>query len=417
VLSRSSVRAYALLWALGGAFLWWPWTMARAAVAAPHGERPPVALTVTTGLLALSLTLAAIFRPDPFRVVAAVANLTVWVTLLLWSAHRPSSSDVDGLLRGILDLAVIQAVLALAAFTIYPTLSGFELPLARVLPDSVRAEPNVAALSTVRLAYPDYFGGDVLRTAGLFGNATWAGGLAGLGLLIVVFGAERLSPAMQRPPVRAVVAVLCAVSLYLSYARVDVLAVIAAAMAIWAVRKKHLLSLRVCLGSACLVLAALIALSPEVPVQRWIDKLNEPRRGSLESRSEIYRRTIERTAEAPVPLVGAGIKERETGLVASVGSHSTYLGLAYRGGLLAAVTFLVFLGALLHRAWRRVGTMAAGLTVFIVVWCATDDLDAGNLMPLGLLAAFWLAHEPGSEPPQKEPGGGTVHVSEGRLSP
>jgi hypothetical protein len=201
-LSRSSIRAYALFWVLGGAFLWWPWVTARAILARRRGERPATSLLATAGLLAVSLAVAAIAGSDLLRVVGAGVNLAIWLALVLWSGRRWRSSEVNGVLQGIVDLAVVQAVLALVARLVYPAFSGFELPLARILPDAMKREPNIEALSTVRLAYPDFFGEPVIRTAGLFGNATWAGGLAGLGLVVLLLGSDRLTPALRRPAVR-----------------------------------------------------------------------------------------------------------------------------------------------------------------------------------------------------------------------
>jgi hypothetical protein len=415
VLSRWAITSYALFWVAGAAILWWPWALAKAFLGRRRNVRPPTSLLLTCSLLAVSLTVAAVLRPNPLRVVSAVANLAIWFALLLWSIRRWTRAEVDGVLRGIVDLAVIQAVLALAAFAVYPALSGTILPLARLLPDNLLDEPNINFLSTIRLAQPDYFGRPVLRTAGLFGNATWAGGLAGLALVIVLFGGDRLSPRLRRMPVRLVLAALCAHSLYVAYARVDIVAVFAAAAGVWAVRKQRFFSPKVLLGSGCLVAATLIVLSPYVPLGEWFQRANELRKGSLETRSEIYGATLERVQNAPIPLIGAGIKERESGLVASVGSHSTYLGLAYRGGLLCPLSYAFFLLMLLWRSWRLHAPLAFGLVVYVLVWCVTDDIDAGNLIPLGLLAAFCLIQT--SEPEAVEEGQPVAEPPVAALSP
>jgi hypothetical protein len=76
------------------------------------------------------------------------------------------------------------------------------------------------------------------------------------------------------------------------------------------------------------------------------------------------------------------------GLVASLGTHGTYLGLAYRGGLVCAASFLVFLMALAARSLDRDAELAFGLACFLLIWCLTDDIDAGNLMPLVIVIAY-----------------------------
>jgi hypothetical protein len=251
----------------------------------------------------------------------------------------------------------------------------------------------VAFLARVRLAYPDYFGHAVLRTAGLFGNATWAGGFAGLGLILLLFAGDRLGRFIRRAPIRLLSVVVCAHTLYVAYARVSVVAVFLAILGVAAVRHRRLLPARTVLGAGCLLLAAFIVISPAVPLRDWIRKGDEPRQGSLKTRSEIYGTTVHRVENSSLPLIGAGIKERESGLVASVGSHSTYLGLAYRGGILCALSYAFFLLTLLARSWRQHAPLAFGMTVYVLVWCATEDIDAGNLVPLCLLSAFCLLAE------------------------
>ncbi len=248
----------------------------------------------------------------------------------------------------------------------------------------------MAAFSTVRLAIPDYYGKVVIRTAGIFGNPTWAGALAAVAILFLLFGAESLSPWMRRPLVRAVIIGLMGVTLYFSYARVDVLGLIVAVIAVLAVKGKAHVHPSLWMASACIAAATLLAVGPLLPLGAWSAQLNRPRQGSLVAREDIYGPTLRAVTHAVTPLLGAGVKVRVSGLVASLGTHSTYLGLAYRGGLLAAAAFVVFLVALAGRSFEKNASLAFGLVCFLLVWCVTDDIDAGHLLPLLILVVHGM---------------------------
>jgi O-antigen ligase len=114
--------------------------------------------------------------------------------------------------------------------------------------------------------------------------------------------------------------------------------------------------------------------------------------GSVTSRTEVYRATLSGIAERPV--LGWGTERDVEGLLYPAGSHSYYLGVAYKHGLVG----LCVLSALCWRLWRdstptgaehpktRTLLMCARWTFMAVaVNAITDapDLDAITLQ------AFW----------------------------
>jgi hypothetical protein len=303
-------------------------------------------------------------------------------------ASRREDLDAGGMIRGVVDLATFQGVLVVIARITYPALNGTRLPLARLLPTSLAGDANVAAFSTVRLAFLDYYNKVVVRTGGIFGTPTWAGALAAIAILLLLFAGDSLGPVIRRPLVRAPLVVLMAATLYLSYARVDAVALVVAAAAIVAMKARRVIHPSLWLATACLSIGTVIAVLPLLPLNSWFVEINNARQGSLVARSDIYAPTLRAVMGASTPLVGAGIKPRVTGLVASLGTHGTYLGLAYRGGLICAVSFLVFLVALAARSLHTDAELAFGLACFLLIWCLTDDIDAGNLMPLVIVIAY-----------------------------
>ncbi|MDQ6838976.1 MAG: hypothetical protein M3137_11760 [Actinomycetota bacterium] len=389
-MNRRSVDSYAAFWLAGVGFLWWPFLLVLVVMDRRPFARRPVALLVTTGCLVASLFVAAAFQAPIPRLLGASANLTVWITLCLVISRSWDRTDVDGLARGIVDLAAVQGVLVVIARSIYPAFMNTTLPLARLLPASLAADPNVSSFSTVRLAVPDYYGRVVIRTAGIFGNPTWAGAFAAVAILLVLFAGDSLGPKMSRLPVRVVVIGLSAYTLYFSYARVDVIALIVAVVAVVAMKTRRFVEPSMWIASVCLVVGLTVVVLPALPLQSWFGRLNSQRQGSLVAREDIYGPTLKEVMAAPTPVGGAGIKTRVDGLVASLGTHSTYLGLAYRGGLVCSLSFVVFLLTLGARGFDQDAELAVGLACFLLLFGITDDFDSGHLVPLAAVLAFGL---------------------------
>jgi len=113
-------------------------------------------------------------------------------------------------------------------------------------------------------------------------------------------------------------------------------------------RGQYLALIVIAVGMTLGVLYVLLTLDLTV----LINNFNSVREGSYGSRSAIYSATWRAVQDLPFPLIGNGVKDRVTGLVASMGTHGTYLGLLYRGGWLAALGLAMWLLALAWRSWR-----------------------------------------------------------------
>ncbi len=390
-MNRKTVDTYAGFWLIGLGFLWWPFILVKTMARPRPAGRRPIALFVTCSFLIVSLLIAVLRGGEPARLVAASTNLAIWLVLCVTLARQWGHQDADGVVRGIVDLALFQGVLVVAGRVVYPALSGTVLPLARLLPESIGQEQNVKALTTVNLAQPDYYGRVVIRTAGIFGNATWAGAFAALALVLLLFSGRSLGPRQRRWSIRGGAIALSAVTLYWSYSRVDLLALIVASLAVLTVKWRRYLHPSLWFAMLCLLVATTVAVLPALPLATWFERTNELRQGSLVARGEIYHSTLGEVAKSPTPLVGVGIKERSDVLVASRGTHSTYLGLAYRGGVVCAMAFVVFMVGLAYRGVRMDAELAVGLACFVLIWCFTDDIDVGNFMPMAILIAYGLA--------------------------
>ena len=388
-LSRRVVAAYVPLWLLGAGFLWWPWVLVRLLLRTRSGARPPLLLAGVAFFLAASLVLALAQDPPASRVLSAGLNLSIWLCVVLFLAGGPSREQLTGIGRGLVDVALVQGVLTILAWAAFPRFQSLGLPLGWVLPATLTDDPSIAAFTSTNLAYEDYFAGFVIRSGGLFGNPTWAGSLAAIGILLLLVGTPYIG---RHGAVGALLTLGCVgimtPSLVLAYSRNTVLALVLAlgAAALIALRRRvgaALFAALVSFGAAAFVAVLLFA-----PVVETVTSLNETRAGSAETRGEIYAETLERVADAPTVLLGSGIKEREPGLVASVGSHSTYLGLLYRGGAVAVVLLVVALVVAGLRAYRHRDGPALALVVFTAVWSVAEDLDVGHFVPLALAVAL-----------------------------
>ncbi len=72
---------------------------------------------------------------------------------------------------------------------------------------------------------------------------------------------------------------------------------------------------------------------------------------------------------------------------------------------MGVAALIVLFAALVTQSLRLRSAVAVSTTVFTVIWCVFEDLDAGHLLPIGLAVAVLVA--PAS-------GGGAKHTSGGR---
>jgi O-antigen ligase len=122
--------------------------------------------------------------------------------------------------------------------------------------------------------------------------------------------------------------------------------------------------------------------------QAIFESINQTRSGSLQTRSEIYQTTVNLIQSHPLPLLGYGIKPPGEGLVASVATHSTPLGVLFKGGLLGLVAYVFFIFGAFKRLFDSKSSIGFSLFLFIMLWSLLEDFDGGHLIPLYLVLVF-----------------------------
>lgn len=381
------IIGYIPLWVVGLAGLYWPLVLLVLLPPFVRRRLPGASLTALALFFVLFLSIpvgALSYGVDVARVVSAVGNGTIWLALAALFALRPSGAAVA---RGLGTLVIFQGFVIAVAALLHPA----ELPVP-LLHDSMGWAPSgVAMMASNSLFIEGWLGEAAFRSAGIMGNPTWCGALGAIGVLAAL---DRFRRRGDRVWATAVLAAgLLALVLSLSRASLGALALALAVASVMVVGRRswHL--------GALLALAALAA-GVVVTVGAWstlvdaLQEINDQRSGSLTTRSAIYAETWRGITQHPFPLLGYGVKPQEEDLVASVASHSTYLGLVYRMGVAGLLLFLGLLAALLVSALKRGDALAGALMMFVVVWCVLEDFDTGHLLPLALLIPHTRASVP-----------------------
>lgn len=123
--------------------------------------------------------------------------------------------------------------------------------------------------------------------------------------------------------------------------------------------------------------------------------INQSRAGSSELRFRVYELSIKSVLDQH-PLLGFGVKHREDNItVIPIGSHSTFISIFYKSGLLGFIALLGFVANYVFQALRLMfatrtsaenRSLAAGVVSFIPV-LAFDDIDA---LPLNAFIYFTM---------------------------
>lgn len=125
------------------------------------------------------------------------------------------------------------------------------------------------------------------------------------------------------------------------------------------------------------------------------DGINQSRAGSSELRFRVYELSIKSVLDQH-PLLGFGVKHREDNImVIPVGSHSTFISIFYKSGLLGFIALLGFVAHYVFQALRLIfatrtsaenRSLAASVVSFIPV-LAFEDIDA---LPLNAFIYFTM---------------------------
>lgn len=391
--------AYPLLWLIGAAGFYWVLLGLAGIVYLPTRRwiariaAPLVALVV---ILLASMPIGIVaFGFDLSRIASFFGNLLVWtgiIALVTLASVRPASVAVL-ISRGVLVIGTAQGAITFAAQLAYPT----KLAVPLLEPLATRLPSGLAAFATNGLYVPDWLGEIAFRSSGMMGQPTWAGAVGAITAIVAVRALVVDRGAWRLVAVAALVAGMYSLDLSLSRST-QISLVVAVLVGVLVALRRYGALLFAVLSTCGAVALALVVMLFGSQIAGLLTNINDAREGSADSRGAIYVATFDFILRLPLPLIGYGIKPKEDGLVASIATHSSYLGLLFRGGVLGLLTLLVFFAIVLLLAVRASNGWAAALATLIAIWCLLEDLDPGHLVPLGIVLAYALSRRESSPP-------------------
>ncbi len=342
-------------------------------------------LFLTIFAYSASLLINSPFR-EPSRVLGSLFNLSLWVMgwMVLVSVYNDETEE-EKLFSYFSWFILISGFLALFSFVIFMKRPSLILPslLKKLLP-LVGSYPILNDLTSIKFFYLDYFFSFRFPRLVLF--SPYPNAFAAL-LLLSFPPALYLHYRQGQIKRFAAISASFILCLLLSLSRMSVLAfaiALSAAVYLFTARRKsktYWAFVFAVLFAATLVFTALLPF-----IER---SLFEVRINSFQVRSNAYREALRYIISSPV--LGIGVKPRQALLPVPVGSHSTYIGLLLKSGILGTIPFIAFLVILLVKLTRgametdashdRLKVLALFTSLLsMVMWMGLEDIDAPTLV-------------------------------------
>lgn len=388
---------YPVMWLTGAGGLYWlllvvgaAWYLVRARLTGlVWGVLAIPAVLVISAPIGLLATTSGVGR-----LVGLAANVAVWVSTAAVIQLVQTGDESRPLSRALALLGLSQGAITLAAAVAYP--SALPVPLLRGL--APRMPGGIGAFMENNLYFGSWLDGEEFRSAGIMGQPTWAGAVAVLALLasLYLLFAVRERGWWRWIAVAAVPLSLFSVNLSLSRAAsLGLIIAVAAGLLVGVRRVSGPVFLALLFAVATGVGVVLLTQMPLLA--EWVGSVNSQREGSFVARNDIYAMTWNLIAQHPFPLLGYGIKPEGSELVAPIATHSAYLGMLFRGGVLGLLLLVGVYGAMLKHCLAARSIWGTTAAVLIAVWSVFEDMDPGHLVPLGLgLVMAWVG---ASKPP------------------
>jgi hypothetical protein len=382
------IAAYPGIWAIGLGFVFWPILAVVSFVTLRNREPNSVSKALLmVGLCELfSIPLGVLFFDASLqRVLAALLNVSVWVTSSILISAKLSSNEQIRLIKTLINIALIQAGLVLIARIIFP--DSLPIPIFR---EQIKYfGVNASSFADNQIVYTDWLDGFTFRSSGIMAHATWAGGFS----VLAIFLLWRRQIELKKPVYRySFEYLLLGYVVYTSLSRSALVSALIALFCTLAFRliidKNNSINSDVAVISVIATIILAIFVYSSGVLQELIFALNQTRSGSLLSRKAIYEMTVNYLQEHPFPVLGFGIKPESEGLVANIATHSTFLGVLFKGGILGFCAYISFLLVSVKQLVQMRSYFGILFFVFITSWTVFEDFDGGHLIPLFLALTF-----------------------------
>lgn len=349
---------------------------------------PPIALfliLIGTLYLVSILLHAGSYRMD--RVMAAVYNLSFWflgAMLVVVLSFCYSSDFISKFLRNFVILGVVNSILVLVGLiAILNGIQelGFTTPL-HGLTDITKGSPLVDYSLRVRLLTRDWFAFGLRSRLNLYTPyPTATGAFLVISLIMLLTWASIKKKVWNGWFLLAFVMNL--LGLFMTLSRMSIVAFFATGVLLWILQKKK---------TPIWILAFALCGIVLIPwILQAIEHILLTREGSTYSRIDLYLYSIGQLRGIDW-ILGFGIKPRLTIFSIPLGSHSTYVSLLYKTGVLGLAFFLVFQIVLISN-WYRLKAFARNSREHLIVWrgfgmvfismplwMLTEDIDAPQVI-------------------------------------
>jgi len=359
--------------------------------AAHYGKKlrfPPTAiLPLLVGVVYLVSILLHAGSHGTFRALAAVYNLSFWFLggmLVIALSSCDLSDYMPRFLRNFVILGVVNSILVLVG--LIATLKGaqefgFATPL-HGLTETLGGTPLIDYTFRVRLLKPDWFAFGLRSRLNLYAPyPTAAGAFFVISLVMLLTWASIKKKGWNGWFL--LLFIMNLLGLFMTLSRISILAFFVSVALLWTLQKKEV---------GRWILVAILCGIILIPwIVQGVEQVLLAREGSTLSRIDLYLYSIEQLQGVDW-IFGLGIRPRLSIFSIPIGSHSTYVSLLYRTGVLGFGAFVAFQIVLISR-WYRLKTFvqdsrenlliwrAFGMVfTSMALWMATEDLDVPQFL-------------------------------------
>ncbi len=339
-------------------------------------------------IYAFSLTANAPTAGDSMRVIASAYNLSYWIMglfLVTVMSNVFSLADTKVVFKTFFDMSLVIGLLTVVILILM--LAGFQTlmvytpfyDLTKLLGHTTLVENSLV----VKMLYWEWFASTLFPRFNLFSPYAVATAEVLVFILVMSICHAQLQKKL-RSPLFLFISLCVFFAMLMTLSRMPVIAFIAGGLVVFLIGKRQ---------SFIWILLFSIFLFSIYP---WIDQsinfILNLRQGSNLGRLELYRYSLSRL-EGIEWIIGRGIKNREElNFVGPLGSHSTYLSVLFRTGLVGLATFVSF-QIYLFWTWYGLKSAAAKSPEHFFLWRAlgwifiaismcmvTDEIDVPQLV-------------------------------------
>ena len=364
----SFISFYPILWAVGVAIIFWP-ALLFLTIGKWKNCHPTFISNALLFIGIIEILSVPIgwyyFQVGIDRVLSALVNSTVWITSSFLVSYNLENTQIRKFIKLLINIALLQGLVVISAKILFPV----NLPIPILHSTMRNFGANSSAFANNEIIYIDWLDGSAFRTHGIMANATWAGGYSALALLLLLkYQHLNLKEVFRNAIKYMALSYVVLLSLSRSVLIALFLSMISGVILNFVFKRGATGKISIFIFGLVILSSIMIIIITSRNLQILFESINQTRSGSLQTRSSIYQTTINLIQSHPLPLLGYGVKPSGEGLVASVATHSTPLGVLFKGGLLGLVAYILLILGSFKKLFVLKSSLGFSLFIFIVLW-------------------------------------------------